>query len=74
MFATYIIYSDLIDRYYVGSTGVGVFKRLERHNAGWSRSTKSGQPWVVKYIKSFDKKSEALKWENHIKRQKAGFI
>ncbi|HET8866587.1 MAG TPA: GIY-YIG nuclease family protein [Gracilimonas sp.] len=71
MHQTYIIYSAGTDTYYVGSTSVGVEKRLERHNEGWSRSTKFGRPWVIKYIKSFDTKSEALKWENHIKRQKS---
>ncbi|WP_395085375.1 GIY-YIG nuclease family protein [Gracilimonas sp.] len=71
MYQTYIIYSQSKDRYYIGSTGVGVETRVERHNEGWSRSTKSGRPWVIKYIKSFVTKSEALKWENHIKRQKS---
>ena len=71
MYQTYIIYSQSKERYYIGSTGVGVETRVERHNEGWSRSTKAGKPWVIKYIKSFDTKSEALKWENHIKRQKS---
>ena len=44
MYQTYILYSRNSDAYYVGSTGVGVGKRVERHNAGWSRSTKSGIP------------------------------
>jgi len=35
MYQTYIIYSGSKDRYYIGSTGVGVEKRLERHNEGW---------------------------------------
>ncbi|MFD2532855.1 GIY-YIG nuclease family protein [Gracilimonas halophila] len=57
MYKTYIIYSLSSDKYYIGSTSVGVEKRLERHNEGWSRSTKSGIPWVIKYSKSFDVKS-----------------
>jgi putative endonuclease len=71
MYQTYIIYSQSTDRYYIGSTGVGVEKRVERHNEGWSRSTKSGTPWKVKYVKSFKTKTEALKWEHKIKRQKS---
>jgi putative endonuclease len=50
---------------------VGVEKRVERHNLGWSRSTKSGIPWKVVYTKSFEVKTDALKWESHIKRQKS---
>ncbi|MAL17342.1 MAG: excinuclease ABC subunit C [Balneola sp.] len=61
MHFTYIIYSKTKDQYYTGSTSVGVVKRIERHNAGWSRSTKSGIPWQIVYIKGFEIKSEALK-------------
>ncbi len=71
MHQVYIIYSEGSDRYYVGSTSVGVAKRVERHNAGWSRSTKSGIPWEVKYVESFATKSEALAKERHIKKQKS---
>ncbi len=71
MHYTYIIYSETKDRYYTGSTSVGVEKRVERHNSGWSRSTKSGIPWKVEYTKSFEVKTDALKWERYIKRQKS---
>ena len=67
---TYIIYSETKDRYYIGSTSVGIDLRLERHNQGWTKSTKSGIPWILKYIKSFETKIEALKWERFIKKQK----
>ena len=70
IYQTYIIYSTSKDRYYIGSTGVGIRKRVKRHNEGWTRSTKSGAPWELKYYRSFKRKTEALKWENHIKRQK----
>ncbi|TYP92106.1 putative endonuclease [Fodinibius salinus] len=71
MFHTYIIYSKSIDPYYSGYTSVGIDKRLRRHNKGDSPSTKSGAPWTVKYVKSFETKTEAIKWENLIKRQKS---
>ncbi|MEX0723260.1 MAG: GIY-YIG nuclease family protein [Gracilimonas sp.] len=71
MHYTYIIYSESRNRYYIGSTSVGVGKRIERHNEGWSRSTKSGIPWELVYYKSFKNKTEALKWEKNIKRQKS---
>ena len=68
---TYIIYSKTSDRYYIGSTSVGIDLRLERHNQGCTKSTKPGLPWVLKYVKSFDSKSGALKWERFIKKQKS---
>jgi len=71
MYQTYIIYSSSRDRFYIGHTSVGARKRLERHNEGWTRSTQSGIPWDLLYVKSFDQKSEAIKWEYFIKRQKS---
>ncbi|MDZ7808051.1 MAG: GIY-YIG nuclease family protein [Gracilimonas sp.] len=37
---TYIIYSESTDTYYVGSTGAGVRKRVERHNEGLAAKAK----------------------------------
>jgi len=45
--------------------------RLQRHNDGWSRSTKSGIPWKIAYYEIFESKSEAIKREYHIKRMKS---
>ena len=67
----YILYSSKRDRYYVGSSGVGAELRLARHNEGWTRSTKSGIPWELKLVRSFETKTEALKWERMVKRQKS---
>jgi putative endonuclease len=66
----YILYSNTNDRYYIGSTS-DIEKRLKRHNAGATPSTKSGKPWKVVYTKQFDSKTEALKFENYIKRMKS---
>ncbi|MFO7841503.1 MAG: GIY-YIG nuclease family protein, partial [Fidelibacterota bacterium] len=41
MYFTYILYSETSDRYYIGYTS-DLSKRLEKHNNGNSRSTKSG--------------------------------
>ncbi|MDZ7658334.1 GIY-YIG nuclease family protein [Fodinibius sp.] len=71
MFYTYILYSESLDQYYTGYTSVGVKERLRKHNKGGNRSTKSGIPWKIVYVKSFATKTEAIKWENFIKRQKS---
>lgn len=44
--------------------------RLKRHNDGWTKSTKNGIPWELKYVQNFDSKREALKRERFIKNQK----
>ena len=67
---TYILYSKKIDRYYVGSTN-DLGWRLERHNMGWGRYTKSGIPWEIVYSEKFGTKSIALKREKEIKGKKS---
>ncbi|WP_372637933.1 GIY-YIG nuclease family protein [Fodinibius sp.] len=71
MFETYIMYSASRDQYYTGHTSVGAAKRVTRHNDEWTRSTKAGIPWELVYKKNFATKSEAIKWELFIKRQKS---
>jgi putative endonuclease len=68
---TYILYSESADQYCTGYTSVGVTNRLKRHNGGDVPSTKHGIPSSIRYCKKFETKSEAIKWENFIKRQKS---
>ena len=70
MYFTYIIYSKSKNKYYTGYTH-DIDLRLQRHNSGWSRSTKSGIPWEIVYFEKYDTKSEALKRESEIKRKKS---
>ena len=71
MFYTYIIYSQSRDKYYTGFTSSTPQNRLDRHNNGMTPSTKSGIPWQVVFYKSFISKADAIKYENHLKRQKS---
>jgi len=66
----YILYSDSIDRYYIGSCS-NIDVRLSRHNAGATPSTKPGRPWKVVYHEEFNTKSEAIKREIYLKRMKS---
>jgi putative endonuclease len=67
---TYILYSDKIDHYYIGSTD-DLQWRLDRHNMGWGKYTKRGIPWELVYCEKFKTKTEALKREREIKRKKS---
>ncbi|MDQ5970604.1 MAG: putative endonuclease [Patescibacteria group bacterium] len=71
MFVVYILYSSILNRYYVGHTE-NLKNRLTLHNAGKVRSTKRGVPWVVKYIEKFDNRNDAYRRELQIKRYKSG--
>lgn len=70
MWLVYIICSRKIDRYYIGYTD-DLEWRLERHNSGWGKYTKRGVPWKLAYTESFKSKSEAIKREREIKRNKS---
>jgi len=70
MWKVYILYSEIIDRYYIGVTD-DIEWRLERHNQGWGRYTKRGIPWKVVYLEEFDSKSAALSREREIKNRKS---
>ena len=70
MWKVYIIYSEKIDRYYIGITD-NLPWRLERHNQGWGRFTKRGIPWMVVYTEKYNTKSEAVKREREIKNLKS---
>ncbi len=70
MWYVYIIYSEIIHKYYTGATD-DLEWRLQRHNQGWGRYTKCGIPWKIVYTEKFKTKSEALKREREIKRRKS---
>jgi len=67
---TYIIQSSVDRSYYIGSTH-DLSLRLQRHNDGWTKSTKAKRPWIIVYFKEFLNKSDALKHELEIKRMKS---
>ncbi|MDX5443498.1 MAG: GIY-YIG nuclease family protein [Hymenobacteraceae bacterium] len=69
-YSVYILYSESRDRYYIGSTE-NAEKRLEQHNTCRSNSTKGGIPWKLLYQKLFVTRSEAVQFENWIKKQKS---
>jgi putative endonuclease len=70
MYYCYILYSEKLDKYYIGSTG-DLEGRLQRHNTSNHGFTSTGKPWLMKYSESFETKSEALKRELQIKRRKS---
>ena len=69
-YTVYILESEITGRYYVGSTG-DLADRLERHNQGRSKYTKSGIPWKVVYTEQFETRAQAVHREQQIKRRKS---
>ena len=70
MYFTYILYSDKLDKYYVGSTNE-LLRRLEDHNRGKTPFAKLGMPWALKYQEAFESRSEAVGRELEIKKKKS---
>ena len=70
MWYVYIIYSETIDSYYIGYTA-NIPRRMERHNQGWGRFTRSGIPWKLVYFEPYWTKQEAVQREREIKSKKS---
>ena len=72
IFAVYMI-SNPKGIYYKGFT-TDVNRRLEEHNSPLGKYTSDKGPWKLIFIKSFQVKSEALKYEKMLKRQNHTYL
>jgi putative endonuclease len=66
MFYTYILYSLLHDRFYIGQTN-NLDHRIQRHNNGQVLSTKPYRPWKIVYSKEFNTRADAMREEKKLK-------
>ena len=66
MFHVYGLRSTKTERRYVGSCE-DVAERLLRHNAGHSKATRHGIPWLLAHSESFTTRSEAVSKERYYK-------
>jgi putative endonuclease len=66
LFYVYILHSQKLQRYYVGSTE-NIDIRLHQHNAGKSKSTRAGISWALIHSETFASRSEAVQCEKKIK-------
>ena len=66
----YIIYSNKLNKYYVGAC-IDLQRRLYEHNIGHSKFTSLGLPWILKYSESFSTLLLAKKRELEIKKKKS---
>ena len=70
LFFTYILYSEKLDKYYVGSTS-DIERRLAEHNRGKGTFTKLGMPWKLVYQEEYPTKQQAVAREMEIKKRKS---
>ena len=71
MFHAYILRNTISGRHYIGSTN-NLERRLQEHNRGQTRSTKSDGEWVLIHHEIYNTKEEAVARERQIKSYKGG--
>ncbi|NBC06385.1 MAG: GIY-YIG nuclease family protein [Bacteroidetes bacterium] len=69
----YILYSQKLDRFYVGQTALPPEQRLEEHNSARNENsfTTRGIPWTLFLTIACDSRGHAKDVEQHIKRMKS---
>jgi putative endonuclease len=70
-FYCYILFSEMRNSFYVGSTGDDLNERLRKHNSNHKGFTGSVSDWKIVYMGTFDSVSEARKRELQIKKWKS---
>jgi putative endonuclease len=66
MYYVYLLYSEKIDRYYIGQTN-NLEDRLIRHNQNRCRSTKNKGPWKLIGYRTCEYRYEAVQLERKFK-------
>ncbi len=66
----YILYSEKLDKYYIGSC-MNIERRIYEHNIGHSKFTSTGIPWLMVYKEEFHTTEEARRRELQVKKMKS---
>jgi putative endonuclease len=69
LFHVYVLRSQTTGRRYVGSCA-DLTNRLREHNAGESKATRYGMPWVLMHHESFSSRAQAVARERYYKTGK----
>ena len=72
MHVLYVIKSEVDDGLYIGVTN-DLKRRLEEHNQGMNRSTKSRKPFKLIYCEGYKSKRDALIREKKLKQYKNSY-
>lgn len=67
----YILYSETIDKYYIGHTTQLPEERLAKHLTDHDGFTSKCKDWVIMYRERYEQKSDAHKREIEIKKWKS---
>ena len=70
MYYTYILYSELKDKFYIGSSE-NPNERLKKHNNKNKGYTNQSNDWKIVFSQSFESRTEAMAFERKIKNWKS---
>jgi putative endonuclease len=70
MFYTYVLFSESIRKFYIGSTN-DLSERINTHNKGLVSFTSRGTPWKTIWYTTFETRADAVRLENKIKKRGA---
>jgi putative endonuclease len=77
MYYTYILFSEVLDCFYVGHTN-DLKQRVLRHNAKKEKYTSSGVPWILIWSTAKNSRSESMilekKLKNLARKRKISFM
>ncbi len=71
MYTLYILYSPILDKFYIGFTNKHVHTRLQKHLSNHKGFTAKAKDWQIVYTETYEDKSTALKREREIKNWKS---
>ena len=71
MYYVYVLYSESLQKYYVGSTN-DVKNRIDQHNAGRSNFTSRGLPWILVVSLECNSRVDPVRLEMKIKKRGIG--
>ena len=71
MFTTYILYSKLLNRFYIGYTSDDIKLRLQKHLANHKGFTSKAKDWEIVYSEEHETKQMTMRREKEIKNWKS---
>ena len=71
MFQVYILFSETLNKFYIGHSGESLVGRLRKHLSEHKGFTSKAKDWKIVYSEKFKNKSEAYRRELQIKSWKS---
>lgn len=66
MYSVYVLISDKDNNFYIGQTN-NLQSRIERHNAGYIKSTQHRRPLRLIFHREFESRADAMRFEKYLK-------